>query len=145
MKRILTFAVITILFGCGQQDAAGPSSAEVYGDGMQPTSKPDADVPVRSVGDTDADITAAKSKYLIAKTSFQKGTGNKQELVNATVQYGIVVMNGPGAPKQKYPEALKLYSEALKLDPKNEDAIKNKQLILDIYKSMGKNPPKLED
>lgn len=144
MKFFLLSLILIAAAGCAPtKDAGGPSKEDVYGTDMETQPKPAVEAPIRSVDDMDAEITAAKSKYQITKTGFEKGSGNKATLVNATIEYGIAVMNGPGAPKQKYPDALRLYEEALKLDPENEEALKNKKLILDIYKSMGRKPPKL--
>jgi hypothetical protein len=46
------------------------------------------------------------------------------------------------ANERKYPEALKVYDEALAVDPTNDEAKTNRQLILDIYAQLGKEPPK---
>ena len=40
------------------------------------------------------------------------------------------------SPKQKYPEALRLFKEALKVDPKNVDARTAKDQIEAVYRSM---------
>jgi tetratricopeptide (TPR) repeat protein len=45
-------------------------------------------------------------------------------------------------PKEKYPKALALFREALKVDPKNKVALENKNMIEQIYKSMGRPIPK---
>lgn len=44
--------------------------------------------------------------------------------------------------KDKYPKALRLYREVLKVDPKNKEATFNKNRIESIYKSMGRPIPK---
>lgn len=44
-------------------------------------------------------------------------------------------------PRVKYPTALKYYREVLKVDPKNENASKNAELIVGIYKQMGRPVP----
>lgn len=44
--------------------------------------------------------------------------------------------------KDKYPKALRLYREVLKVDPKNKEAKFNKDRIESIYKSMGRPIPK---
>jgi hypothetical protein len=71
-----------------------------------------------------------------------KSDQSERHYVNATVAYATAVMAGDGKPSEKYPMALGLYDEALAVDPDNEEAKTNKQLILDIYKSLGKEPPK---
>lgn len=43
--------------------------------------------------------------------------------------------------KQKYRIALGYFNEALKYDPKNKDATETRDLIVSIYKSMGRPVP----
>lgn len=45
-------------------------------------------------------------------------------------------------PKEKYPRALKLYEEVVKLDPENKMAKESIDTIVSIYKSMGREVPK---
>jgi tetratricopeptide (TPR) repeat protein len=44
-------------------------------------------------------------------------------------------------PREKYPQALKMFREALQLDPNNALAKDGIKLIEDIYKSMGRPVP----
>ena len=85
-----------------------------------------------------------QASYEKAKGAFEgeKSESNEKAYVDATVAYATAVMAGDGKPSEKYPKALRLYDEALALDPENDEAKTNKQLILDIYQSMGKEPPK---
>ena len=89
-------------------------------------------------------VESLKASYDETKRAFgaDGSDANKKAHVDATVAYATGVMAGEGAPREKYPAAIKLYDEALALDPKNDEAKANKQLILDIYESMGKEPPK---
>lgn len=79
-----------------------------------------------------------KAAYLKVKTDKAKKTA----YVNATVKLATATMTSPilGA-KVKYPKALRLYREALKIDPKNKEAAANKKMIEDIYKQMGREIP----
>lgn len=90
-------------------------------------------------------LQKAEKAYASTKGSWTKDKSNqakKRAYVNATVQLGTVVMTSPllGA-KVKYPRALRLYREALKLDPNNKEAKANKKMIEDIYRSMGRPIP----
>jgi hypothetical protein len=89
-------------------------------------------------------VETLKASYESTKKAFNSdgSEANKKAYVDATVAYATGVMAGEGPPREKYPGAIKLYDEALALDPKNDEAKANKQLILDIYESMGKEPPK---
>jgi tetratricopeptide (TPR) repeat protein len=80
-----------------------------------------------------------KAAYLKLKTDEPK----KKAYVAATVKLATATMHSPilGA-KVKYPKALRLYREALTIDPHNKEAAGNKQLIVDIYKQMGREIPK---
>lgn len=88
-------------------------------------------------------VESLEASYQKAATAFEseKSDANKSAYVDATVAYATAVMAADG-PKAKYQKSLKLYDEALRLDPGNEEAMTNRQLIVDIYKSMGKEPPK---
>ena len=90
------------------------------------------------------DRKAAKLRYETAKSKYsaRKNEGTKKPYVDAAVTYATILMAGDGKPAEKYPEALRLYDEALVLDPGNDEAIANRQLIIDIYKSLGKEPPR---
>jgi tetratricopeptide (TPR) repeat protein len=81
-----------------------------------------------------------KAKAAYAKNSRDKKT--RSDYVEATVAYGNAVMMSPNLiPKDKYPQALKLFREALKVDPGHKQAKANKTMIEDIYKSMGRPVP----
>lgn len=83
---------------------------------------------------------AAKKKF-VAKKSDKK---LKKSYVDLTLKLAHDTMVSPPlAPRVKYPKALKLYAEVLKVDPKNAEAAKNKKMIEDIYKSMGRPIPKI--
>jgi hypothetical protein len=82
-----------------------------------------------------------KIKYEAEKAKVAANTSTQADLVRATVAYATAVMNGSGPPRVKYGKALDLYNEALKLDHNNEEAKNNRDLILSIYKQMGRTPP----
>lgn len=83
--------------------------------------------------------TQAKAAGLKAKP----GSAQSKAYVDATVAFGNLVMTTPAlTPKEKYPKALSLFREALKVDPKHKVALENKKTIEEIYKSMGRPIPK---
>jgi len=83
--------------------------------------------------------------YKSAKAAYLKSPKNpklKAAYVDATVKFGTGTMLSPTlGPKDKYPKALKLYREALKIDPKNKEALQNKKMIEDIYRQMNRPIP----
>lgn len=90
------------------------------------------------------DLQGLESDYLQAKSLYDKmpSEENRADYVTKTVQYATQVMTSPELEsKVKYPKALKLYREALKVDPKNETAIENRDMIEGIYKSLNKPIP----
>lgn len=84
------------------------------------------------------DMNSAKADYDKAATDAKA----KKKYVDATVKYATATMlsNALDA-KVKYREALRLYREALKVDPSNTEAGQNKELIEGIYKQMGRPIP----
>jgi tetratricopeptide (TPR) repeat protein len=99
--------------------------------------------PPRTEGGTAPPPVASslKSGYESAKSEFEADATKNKAFSKAASGYAYEVMTGDGAPRVKYGEALKLYGEALKADPSNADARKNRDMILAIYKQMGKTPP----
>lgn len=67
---------------------------------------------------------------------------DKQNQAQKLAEDAEKVMLDPNlAPKQKYPEALGMFRDALEIDPNNALAKQSVQLIEDIYKSMGRPVP----
>ncbi len=96
--------------------------------------------------ETQKQLQKVTKAYETAKAQYKKKPKDqklKATYVKATVTLGTMTMNSPDlGPKDKYPGALRLYREALALDPKNKEALANKKMIEDIYKSMGRPIPK---
>lgn len=83
-------------------------------------------------------LATLKQEYERSKETFEskKTDEAKKEYVEATVAYATAtMMAGSLLPKEKYPAALRLYREALEVDPDNETASANKELIEGIYKN----------
>lgn len=68
----------------------------------------------------------------------------KMALGEVYVQYADSYMwNEEMTPKQKYPAALKFYSKALEYNPHHKKALDGKNIILRIYRQMGRTPPEV--
>lgn len=94
--------------------------------------------PSKSLDELKTGYTTAKTAYEGAKEDAAK----KKSYVDATVAYATAVMNDADAPpKEKYPGSLKLFREAVAIDPNNKDATECIATIEAIYKSMGRPVP----
>ena len=86
-----------------------------------------------------------KKAYLAAKKSLAAKPKDKKAqtaFVVAGDRYATATMTADSLPpRTKYREALRLYREVLKVDPKNREAANNSKMIIDIYKSMGRPVP----
>ncbi len=67
----------------------------------------------------------------------------KKAAADAIMKEADVVLVTPAlGPKEKYPKALRLYREVVRLDPKNAGAKEAIKTIESIYKQMGRPIPK---
>lgn len=93
----------------------------------------------------DKQLASLRKAYESAKKSLSAKPKDKklqQAFVVAGDRYALATMMAPSlSPKVKYPGALRLYREVLKVDPKNREAANNSKMIIDIYKQMGKPVP----
>lgn len=93
-----------------------------------------------------AALAKAAKAYATTKSVFVKSPkvpNAKSRYVAATVAYGTASMFSPVLDRKlKYKQALNLYREALKHDPKNKEAKTNSDMIIAIYRQMGRPIPK---
>jgi hypothetical protein len=86
------------------------------------------------------DLAVLKQDHDRAEKAWRKQPKNaklKNQYVFSTVKLGMHTMYAVALPpKQKYPEALRLFKEALKVDPSNKDARTAKDQIEAVYRSM---------
>lgn len=116
--------IFCLLAGCASQNAPPPAPPQ---EGPPPA-------PVS------ADEKSLQTKYESAKAEFKKNPAAKTKYVEATVAYADAVMYGDSPPREKYSNSLALFEEALRADPTNAEAKKNREMILAIYKQMGREP-----
>ena len=97
--------------------------------------------------ETEALVKLAKleKQYKAAKAAYTKNPKKaslKKQYVDSTVVFGHESMTSPALPPRvKYRQALRLYREALKLDPTNPIAKPEFDLMVNIYKQMGRPVP----
>jgi len=92
-----------------------------------------------------ARLTKLEKAYKIAKAALAKTPTNakaKKEFVTFGTAYGHESMVSPVlAPRVKYAQALHVYREVLKVDPNEKTAKSESELIISIYKQMGRPIP----
>jgi tetratricopeptide (TPR) repeat protein len=91
-------------------------------------------------------LVQARKNYVASEQAYRKAPKNaarKKAFAEATAQLGrSTMMDQSIPPVRRYPAALKLYRQALSLDPKNKVALADRKQIEDVYKSMGRPVPK---
>lgn len=90
--------------------------------------------------------TAAGSSMTVAPEgapgSAPAVSADKQKQAQSLAEQAEKVMLDPAlAPREKYPQALKMFRESLEIDPNNALAKDSIKLIEDIYTSMGRPLP----
>lgn len=114
------------------------SGARAQGPGFQPMTGPALKRELNRLSGLEKAYKSAKAAYL----KNPKNKAARDRYVKATVVYGHESMMSPGLPaKVKYRQALRLYREALKLDPANPVAKPESDLIISIYKQMHRPIP----
>ena len=105
----------------------------------KPAAQSPAEPPVpKALVPLDKKYRATKAAY----TAKPKDKKAKDAYVEATVKLGHETMISPDYPARfKYKKTLQLYREALKLDPNNPVAKQESDLIIKIYKQMGRPVP----
>jgi hypothetical protein len=72
-----------------------------------------------------------------------KSSTAKHTFAVAADMYATAAMTTSSmTPHQRYPLALKLYREVLKVEPSNHEAANNSEMIISVYKSMHRPIPK---
>lgn len=91
-------------------------------------------------------IAVAYKTYAKAKAAYvkdKKSVPKRTAYIASTTKLADLYMLSLGlTPKEKYPNALKYYREVLKTDPKNTHAKDSADIIVAIYKSLGRPVPK---
>jgi tetratricopeptide (TPR) repeat protein len=133
MVVLAAFAAL-VLAGCGSEQAAETTTVDA-GDvavGQEASSQP-------------ADLALLQEEYEAAKAAYDlqpDDAGLRDQYVAATVIYGHESMMSPDLEARvKYRQALRLYREALELDPDNEVAKAESAMIVEIYEQMGRPVP----
>lgn len=96
-------------------------------------------------GQTLAEVKVFGAAYAKAKKALATKPGDKKlrlAFVAAGDRFATATMMAPELDRKvKYRDALRLYREVLKVDPKNREAKNNSEMIVGIYKQLGKPVP----
>ena len=91
-------------------------------------------------------LTKLEKAYKAAKSALEKTPKSpkaKKDFTTIGAAYGHESMvSNALPPRTKYPQALKIYREVLKVDPNEKTAKSESELIISIYKQMGRPIPK---
>lgn len=86
-----------------------------------------------------------EEKHRMAKaehTRAPRDAAKRKAYIDTTLKLGIETMTALSMPpREKYPKALRLFREVLRVDPKNKEATKWRDQIVEIYRSMGRPVP----
>ena len=97
-------------------------------------------------GSTLKELVKLEKDQKASKAAYSKSKANveaKHKYAVATVKLGTATMGSDALDRKvKYVRALRLYREALKVEPNNAEAKNNAQLIEDIYRSMHRPIPR---
>ncbi|WP_144241339.1 hypothetical protein [Fimbriimonas ginsengisoli] len=127
MKRLLILLGLLISTAAfSQQFGAQPSPAEM--------------------AKATAELKKFERDYKTAKAAYTKAPKNpkaRDKFEEAATKYGHASMESPALPaKVKYRQALRIYREVLKINPNNPVAKKESDMMIAIYKQMGRPIPK---
>ena len=90
-------------------------------------------------------LAKLEKEYVAAKKALAKSPKDakaKKKFADAGAKFGHESMMSPAlSPRIKYRQALRVYREVLKVDPKNSVAKPEYDLIVSIYKQMGRPVP----
>jgi tetratricopeptide (TPR) repeat protein len=150
MRRFALVPAILLMSACSS--APGPKAMEPspsHPTSSAPQSAPPAGGP--SAGSAEASNnapnTALDDKVAELRAAYDKNPADpkaKKDLEAATLQNANYYMYKSNlSPGQKYPKALSLYRQVLKLDPANSEAQEAVGMIESIYRQLGKPVPEV--
>lgn len=144
MKKIISLLAITVLLSsCSkmqEKKPTGESKMPGQENSKMPNSGSNSQTENNSSGQKDekAETLVKQADDSYTKYTGDKSEGNKKQVVSSCMAAANYLMFEAGLPpREKYRPALKYYRKVLEADPKNEEALKNKKQIEDIYESMG--------
>ncbi|HLK16141.1 MAG TPA: hypothetical protein VKT78_15155 [Fimbriimonadaceae bacterium] len=149
-RSLPLLALVPLLLGCGSGSSGTPKVTYSYVDADQQKAAgagQQFEDPSKLHGKNDftkSDLDKLRKSLEAAKGAYNSAPSEpaKKKLIGITDELAYETMYCEQlTPHEKYAGALKLYREALALDPKDKEAIRWSTQIIDVYKSMGKPVP----
>lgn len=143
MKNLtILLSLLVSLCGCSkmQEKKTNEETKTPTQQSQNSAGKDNSQMENKSSGQTDekANELSKSADDAIAKYTADKSEETKEEVVSKSLAAGNYLMFEAALPaKEKYRPALKYYRKVLEIDPKNEEAMKNKNQIEEIYIQMG--------
>jgi hypothetical protein len=149
MRRFAVVASLAVFTACSTAPGPQPVNQAPPSQQVPATSGGGGGGPAHPPGSAEAKADAPTApnddKVAELRAAYEKSPGDaalKQKLADATFEDAQYYMYAPTLPpREKYPKALSLYRETVKLDPSNDTARQAIATIEGIYKSMGRPIP----
>jgi hypothetical protein len=141
-QSLFTVLVTGLLFiglGCSTNVESIDSSAPAAPAASAPESAAPSPTPVAA---SHQDLLQQVEQLESAYQQSPADAGVKARLIATKYDYATALMADPQVrPMEKYPTALKAFKEILAMEPEHAKAAEQKQVIEDIYRSMGRPVP----
>lgn len=144
MRTAFIAAILASLTACASAPGPQPVNQAPAKPAAAGSSAPHEDAAGSSQSAAAAPDQPQDDKVAQLKAAYDKSPNeaNKKALADATFDNAQFYMyKSPLPPGQKYPKALQLYREVVKLDPSNKDAQDAVDMIESIYRSMNRPIP----
>lgn len=145
MRTALIAICLVSLSACTSAPGPQPVNQTPAKPAPATASAPHSGGPGTAEASQDAPDQPLDDKVAALKATYDKNPSDaaaKKALADATFQNAQFYMyKSPLPPGQKYPKALALYREVLKLDPSNASAQESVEMIEGIYRQMGRPIP----
>ncbi len=144
MKREISILIAILVFisGCSKMQDKKATDDSKTSDQNTTLSKPDTNSRMENnssaLTDEKATVLVKTADDAISKYASDKSEPIKKEAeAKCLIAANYLMFDATLSPRDKYRPALKYYRKVLEINPKNQEAAKNKKQIEDIYVQMG--------
>jgi tetratricopeptide (TPR) repeat protein len=150
-KLLLVLFILVFIAGCTKMqdkknsDSKTTTQNNQQGDphsGMNMNKEENTTVPSDGTKDAKAEELTKTANDFDKVYEKDKSEANKKKYIDQHLTAGLYLTYEANLnPKDKYGPALKHFNKVLEADPKNQEALQNKQQIESIYEQMGRPIP----